>query len=374
MTAPLEQQINHWPVARKILWVILFVCALAVFVPGYLAALRPAEGQIFDFFKEWAAVKNRVAGIPVYSDQQVALKKHLNLKLINSEDFFDQYNTHPPTANLIAIPLYRLSYRNAQFAWNLVSIGMLCLILFWIVKGLKIQMTPWSILAVITLILACDPLQQTLIQGQPNLLLTLLIVGAWRAGKSGKPTVSGMCIGLAAAVKIYPAYLFLYFLVRRDWRAIKGGIISFTLITLLTVAVFGIDAYREYLTIVLPSLADITNNWGNASLLAFWERLFSPSTDSVQSLIDSPILLQFSLYLSWALLTLMVVAATLRTRSEQFSNQAFAITITAMLLMTPTTWHHYFIIMAFPVGLLLALYKPHTGKRWILNLVIIALA
>lgn len=380
MSAPHElhpherQKINNWPVARKILWVILFLCALSVFGPGYFAALRPADGQILDFFKEWAAVKNRFAGIPVYSDQEQALQKHLNLKLTNSKGFFDPYNTHPPTANLMAVPFAWLSYQQAHLAWNLTSIGMLCLILFWIVKTLEIQMTAWTTLALITLLLACDPLQQSLIQGQPNLLLTLLIVGAWRAGKSGNTFASGMCLGLATAVKIYPAYLFLYFLIRRDGRALTGGIISFGLVTLLTAAVFGPDAYRDYLTVVLPSISDITNNWGNASLLAFWERLFEQSSTSIQPLVNSPLLLQISVWSSWLAITTLVVIATWKTRDKKFSDQSFAISIVAMLLMTPTTWHHYFIILVFPIGLLLAYYQPHSGKRWIVNLLILALA
>ncbi|QDT99050.1 glycosyltransferase family 87 protein [Gimesia aquarii] len=371
---PKQPQINNWPVARKVLWVILFICAMAVFAPGYIAALRPAEGQIFDFFKEWASVKNRATGMPVYSDQQVALKKHLNLKLTDSNGFFDQYNTHPPTANLIAIPFTWLTYRDAHLAWNLLSLGMLCLTLYWIVKGLEIQMTVWSTIALLTLFLACDPLQQSLIQGQPNLLLTLLIVGAWKAGNSGRPFASGMCLGLATAIKIYPAYLFLYFLVRRDWRAISGGAVSFGLITLLTTAIFGVDTYSDYLTVALPSLADVTNNWSNASLLAFWKRLFEHSANTIQPLVNSPTLLQISVWSSWLVMTGLVVASIWKTRAEKFSDRGYAITITAMLLMTPTTWHHYFILLALPIGLLLALSQPHTGKRWVVNLVIFALA
>tara|TARA_R110002111_G_scaffold168038_1_gene233789 strand:+ start:49845 stop:50006 length:162 start_codon:yes stop_codon:yes gene_type:complete len=49
---PEPLQNNNWPLARKLVWVILFLCALAVFAPGYFAALRPADGQVFDFFKE----------------------------------------------------------------------------------------------------------------------------------------------------------------------------------------------------------------------------------------------------------------------------------------------------------------------------------
>ncbi len=369
-----EQQTSDWSVARKILWLILFLVVMALLAPGNIRALKPAEGQILDFFKEWAAVKNWSAGMPVYSNQELAIQKHLNASLKSSDGFFDPYNTHPPSANLISLPFYLLSYQNAHLAWNLVSLGMLCLALVWIVKGLELRLSGWSILALFTLLVLSDPLQQTLIQGQPNLLLMLLIVGAWRAGKSGSSFVSGMCLGLATAVKIYPAYLFLYFLVRRDWRGLSGGAVSFALITLLTAAIFGIDAYRVYITVVLPSISNVTNNWGNASLLSFWERLFSQSTSKIQSIKESPTLLLISVWSSWLIVTLLASIAIWKTRTEKFGERAFAITTVAMLLMSPTTWHHYFVTLAFPVGLLLALYRPHSGKRWIVNLTIAALA
>ncbi|QDU13456.1 Polyprenol-phosphate-mannose-dependent alpha-(1-2)-phosphatidylinositol mannoside mannosyltransferase [Gimesia maris] len=373
MTVSPQQQTN-WPMARKILWVILFLIALAIFAPGYSAALRPAEGQVFDFFKEWAAVQNRLTGMPVYADQEVALLKHLNLKLTNSDGFFDRYNTHPPSANLIAAPFAWLSYQNAQFAWSLTSLAMLAMAIFWIVQELKIQMTFWSTFALITLLLACDPLQQSLIQGQPNLLLALLIVAAWKAGRSGNSLVSGVCLGLATAVKIYPAYLFLYFLIRRDIRALAGGALAFGSITLITIALLGSDSYHDYLTVVLPSLADITNNWGNASLLAFWERLFDQPTDTISPVVDSPLLLLVTVWTSWLALTALVAGAIWKTRHAKFSDQSFAITIVAMLLMTPTTWHHYFIILLVPAGILLEAFPPYSGKRWLVNLTLIALA
>ncbi|QDT90633.1 glycosyltransferase family 87 protein [Gimesia algae] len=372
MTVSFEQQ-NYWPMARKILWVILFLLALTVFAPGYLAALRPADGQVFDFFKEWAAVQNRLSGMPVYADQEVSLLKHLNLKLTNSDGFFDRYNTHPPSANLIAVPFAWLTYQDAQLAWSLSSLGMLFLAIFWIVQALKIRMTFWSFLALLTVLLACDPLQQSLIQGQPNLLLALLIVAAWKTGRSGNSLMAGACLGLATAVKIYPAYLFLYFLIRRDVHALAGGALAFGSITLLTIAIFGSASYHDYLTVVLPSLADITNNWGNASLLAFWERLFDRPTDTISPVVDSPLLLRGTVWTSWLALTALVAGVIWKTRHAKFSDQSFAITIVAMLLMTPTTWHHYFIILLVPIGILVEEYPPYSGKRWLVNLTLLAL-
>ncbi|HBL44626.1 glycosyltransferase family 87 protein [Gimesia sp.] len=365
---------NDWPLARKILWVILFLIALAVFAPGYMAALRPADGQVFDFFKEWAAVRNRLSEMPVYADQELALQKHLNLKRTDSGGFFDRYNTHPPSANLIAVPFAWLSYQDAHLAWSLASLGMLALAIYWIVQALQIQMTFWSGLALLTLLLACDPLQQSLIQGQPNLLLALLVVAAWKTGRSGNSLLAGACLGLATAVKIYPAYLFLYFLIRRDVRALLGGALAFAIISLITVALFGSNAYHDYLTVVLPSLADITNNWGNASLLAFWERLFDQPTDTITPVVNSPLLLKLTVWSSWLALTALVTYAVWKTRFVKFSDQSFAITVVAMLLMTPTTWHHYFIILLVPVGILFKDYPPDSGKRWLVNLTVAALA
>ncbi|MFK7779362.1 MAG: glycosyltransferase family 87 protein [Gimesia sp.] len=374
-SSPELSQASNWSLSRKILWILLFLLALSLFAKRHMIAMKPPEGVILDFFKEWSAVKNWSAGMPLYTPQEQALSIHLNASRSNADSFFDQYNAHPPTANLVCFPFLFLSYQNAHLAWNLVSIVLLGLMVVLIVKGLELRLSVWSIIALLTLLLVCDPLLQTLIQGQLNLLLAFLIVVAWRAEKSGKSFVSGICLGLATAVKIYPAYLFLYFLVRKDWRALSGGIVSFVLITLLTAAVFGIDAYRDYVTVVIPVVGGVsnTNNWGNSSLLAFWERLFVQSTPSIQPLVDSPVLLKISLWSSWIIVTMLAVIATWKTRTEKFSEQAFAITIVAMLLMAPTTWHHYFITLAFPVGLLLALYQPRSKKRWFVNIAIAAL-
>ena len=125
---------------------------------------------------------------------------------------------------------------------------------------------------------------------------------------------------------------------------------------------------------VLPSLADITNNWGNASLLAFWERLFDQPTDTITPVVHSPLLLKLTVWSSWLALTALVTYAVWKTRFVKFSDQSFAMTVVAMLLMTPTTWHHYFIILLVPVGILLKDYPPYSGKRWLVNLTVAALA
>jgi hypothetical protein len=332
-----------------------------IFSSGMRESLRPPEGVIFDYFKEWAAVQNWRSEMPLYSPQRTAIQKHLGLDLANENGFFDAYNTHPPTANLFAIPLGRLSYRDSQFAWNLASLTLLGVSLIWIARELRISINGTVLAAAATLLLASDPLKQSLIQGQPNLLLGFLIVAAWRADRRGNSWLSGACLAIATAIKLYPAYLFLFALARRDWKSLLGGLVAGLAITAVTAAIFGVDAYRDYVQIVLPELRSVTNNWGNSSLLSFWERLFGEPVGTVTPVTTSPVALKAGFWFSSLAVTGFAGWAAFRARSHAASDAAFGIVILAMLLMSPTTWHHYFVLAAIPTCV--ALTHSHSDHR-----------
>jgi len=362
-TTPLRRDTRPSSPAAQIFWLVAFLLASVIFTPGMIASLRPPAGAIFDFFKEWASVRNWQSDMPVYSPQRTAIQKHLGLDLASEDGFFDPYNTHPPTANLFAIPFDGLSYQDAHLAWNLASLALFGLTLFWIARELDVSIGGTTLLATATLLLASDPLKQSLIQGQPNLLLGFLIVAAWRADRRGAAWLCGACLAVAAAIKLYPAYLFLYPLARRDWRALAGGALAGITITGLTVATFGLDAYRDYVLTVLPELRNVTNNWGNSSLLAFWERLFGEPVETVTPIATLPLVMKTGLWLSWLSVTAFAGWSTARAGSRDQRDAAFGIVISAMLLMSPTTWHHYFVLAALPVCVALARTQPGRIKR-----------
>ncbi len=340
---------------ERFFWLLAFLIAAFLFTPGMKSAMQPPEGAIFDFFKEWAAVRNWQSEMPLYTPQRAAIRKHLGLDLASEDGFFDPYNTHPPTANLFAVPFGGMSYRNAHLAWNLTSLILLGVSLVWIARELHVPLDGTVLLAAATLLLASDPLKQSLIQGQPNLLMGFLIVAAWRADRRGHSWLSGACLATAATIKLYPAYLFLYALARRDWKAIVGGAVAGLSITAVTVGVFGVDAYRDYAQTVLPELRNVTNNWGNSSLLAFWERLLGAPVKTVRPAVTSPHALKACLWMSWLAVTTFAGWRSLRAESRSDKDAAFAVVVLAMLLMSPTTWHHYFVLAAIPVCVALKL-------------------
>ena len=323
----------------------VFLLACMLFGPGFVSAITPAGGQIFDFFKEWAAVRNRQAEIPVYSNQRIAVERHLGITLADNPGFFDEYNTHPPSANLIAVPFASMSYRDAHRAWNLLSLIFLAATI-WLI-GWQVE-TPNGLagyLVAMSALLVCDPLRQSLFQGQPNLLLGLLISGAWVADRRDRVGLAGALLAVASVIKIYPAFIFLYFLVRRRWWAFTGGLCGAAIISAATVANFGIQCYRDYFVTALPALRGVTNNWGNTSVLAFWERLFGTPTSVITTLYPSPILLRVCVLGSIGVLLVALIVVIRRARTRDDRDVAFCLTMTAMLLASPTTWSHYFIIL-----------------------------
>jgi hypothetical protein len=212
---------------------------------SFLAAvLPPPRGAILDFFKEWASARNRLAGVPVYAPQIDSLRRHLGMDLANPEGFFDAYNTHPPLSVVLALPIAGL---NAHFAWKWISLGCLFAAVMLILRESSSTpdasdeeraahgSMPWLILGLAG-ILVCDPLLQTLIQGQPTLVIGLLLVLAWRADRHGQSLQSGLWCGLATLIKLYPGLLLVHFLVRRDGRGVLGfvaGIAAGTAISVL---------------------------------------------------------------------------------------------------------------------------------------------
>ena len=60
---------------------------------------------------------------------------------------------------------------------------------------------------------------------------------------------------------------------------ISGGACVLAL-TVFTMLVLGPRTYRDYLVDVLPQVAAYRSSWGNASVAAFWSRLFDPAERS----------------------------------------------------------------------------------------------
>jgi alpha-1,2-mannosyltransferase len=349
-------------VARPWLWAGLALLIFSLQGPDFVRSLRPRRTIGVDLFQDWASARNLLNGLPVYSSHRETIERYLGYRAGEVRIDID-VNAHPPTSILLVLPFARLDYPDAVVAWNMASLAAFALSLWIVARQLRVGFYRWSVFPLITVLLICSPFREQMTQGQLNLVLLLLLTGTWAADRSGRPWLAGALLGAVTAIKLFPGFVFIYFLIRRRWAVIVAGIASCVLLTALTVAVMGVDTFRGYIVDAMPQVQRLQSSWINVSIPGFWVRLFDPQNplDRVQPLWRSPMLARLATWASGLLVVVVlgVVIRRARTRPEQ--DRAFGLTVTSMLLVSPITWHHYFLLLLLPVTLLwLAL--PSTGS------------
>jgi hypothetical protein len=299
-----------------------------------------------DFFQDWASARNLFHGLPIYTSHEVTIEKYLGYQA-DRIDF--PVNAHPPASVVVAIPYAALDYPDAVLAWNLVSLALFALTLWGIARALSIPLGGWSISPILVLALTCSPLRQQVNHGQYNLLLLFLLVGAWLAERSQRRVAAGVLLALATALKLFPALFFLYFVLKRQWKVVAVGIVALALVTVLTVAVLGVDTWMDYAFHVLPTISQYQSYAPNLSLWGFWSKLFHPHDSSYSYHLEagyrSPTIARLGSIACCALIVGAIGWVVLRSRSRLERDLAFAITMTGMLLVSPVSWDHYLLLL-----------------------------
>jgi hypothetical protein len=152
-----------------------------------------------------------------------------------------------PFSTLAVWPLTGLAPLTAKHIWILLNLGFLIPI-GWMLRA----MTRLSYQQIALAFTLCFPLYRNLLFGQFYVLVLLLIVAACWSYLRGFRILAGALIGIAAACKVFPALLLLFFLQRREWRALVSGIGAGVVAAATSVAVFGWNAHRVWLYQILP--------------------------------------------------------------------------------------------------------------------------
>lgn len=346
----------EWPPGRTLFWAVAALFATFVFGPQFVKNFRPPdnaeEATLVDFIQEWLSAKNYEAGLPVYTNQAETLFRHTGMRPGRDEPML-RWNAHPPASVLLGLPFARLNYPDAQFAWNLVSFLLFVVSLALVLRELGVRYPPQAVLPTVTLILLCGPIATQISQGQLNFVLTFLLVLGWAADRRGYTGWAGAAVGAAAAFKLYPAFVFLYFVCTRRWRALATGAVAFLALNGLALALFGTEAFRTYFEQVVPSVVQYQTGWRNLSLNGFWIRVFTPLERSVP-LIDSPAAGRAVGLAVRGLVVLVAAAVCWRAKTVEQRDRAFAVTLVGMLLVSPITWNHYLVLLLMPVALVWA--------------------
>lgn len=365
------------PAARK-LEIVFAVLSVSLGLGGWFlcgpiwaAAMRPAPDQFIDFYQDWGSARNFEAGLPVYTPHSKSIPRHLGLPSNPNPSI--EYNAHPPTSVLLALPLARLDYPDAALVWNAISLAGFLVSL--VIVATMLHLPGTHVLLALALLPFCVPVWGNLQQGQLNLFLVLLVTLIWALERSGRSSTAGMLLGAAAAIKLFPAYLAVYYVARGQLRPLLAAAVSFLALNLVTTLVLGLDTYLDYMNVVLPLQSKFQGFGYNLSIAGLWHKVFD-STDSVilvPAWWPGPALAKWGTYGSDLAISAIVVRFAHRARSPVERDLAFALTLTAMLLAAPVTWDVTLVLLLVPFAVIARSAEKSQAMRTALFLIVLAI-
>src|SRR5688572_3539154 len=198
------------PTPLRAIWLLAGVPAALILGFGLVWHIRPATHPFRDLTQDWLSARCYFDGQSIYTRHRESIPRYLG-DSSDRRDWNVEVNAHPPVSVLVLLPLGLLPHDAALLVWNLLSLGMLVYAV-WIVlgpTGLNCQW--WYSLAACCLLAASTPLAAQGATAQLNGLLTLLVAMSWASERHGKEWLAGGLLGLAAGIKLFPAFLLVYF-------------------------------------------------------------------------------------------------------------------------------------------------------------------
>ncbi|MDK4337069.1 glycosyltransferase 87 family protein [Corynebacterium accolens] len=254
---------------------------------------------------------------------------------------------YPPFGALAMVPLTAFDAIDHTLAGNIMVIlsDLLVLVcLYFVFRAvlkkpeflLPVTAITWAI------VLHFEPVDLNNNYAQINIVVMALVILDLVPRKQFLP--QGILIGVAAAIKITPLAMLLYFLVRREWKQIATALFSAVAATLLAAA-FRWEAFVEFFSSTLLDMGSGrdfgvgTDYQSNSSIKGAIQRIY-PSTESMEAN-------GLTIGLAWiaASLIVIVVVAWLIKRlcAEQLLVDAQLVTALTVLLISPVSWSHHWV-------------------------------
>ncbi len=262
--------------------------------------------------------------------------------------------TYPPFSGVFLLPFSYLPLGLVQVLFVLGTIAAVIVTTWWIVRALGLP--TWITAPAVPMILAMEPLRETIALGQLNLLLVFLILLDLLVLRPKGSKWAGIGIGLATAIKITPGIFIVYLLITKQWRAAFTAMGTAAGATVLMFAVAP-RASWDFWTGALWDTARVgrTDITGNQSLLALLHRLAIPSEPN---------------RLIWLALGLAIVAFGLwrAAQAHRNGNEVVAAALTGLCggVISPITWAHHLYWIAPALLAVLAAVWGRWSPLWFL--------
>jgi len=153
-----------------------------------------------------------------------------------------------PFSLLPVLPFSSLSPLLAKRAWLLLNLVLLGFAAYLLKRMSRLSARHVAILV----FLAIVPLRTNFLNGQEYVLLLFLFTASAWLYFENRGLEAGLTLAVAGALKIYPSLFVVFFIRKKQWRAVAGLVVGSIVLWLLSWGLFGFETIRTYLVEVLP--------------------------------------------------------------------------------------------------------------------------
>lgn len=279
---------------------------------------------------------------------------------------------YPPFGALVMVPLAGDWFSHAMagdimIVLSNLLIGLVVLLLAFALN--RQRSTPFvssDVIAAASLIwgvvLIFEPVRLNNGFAQINIIIMVLVALDLIPRKRLKWLPQGWLIGVAAAIKITPLAMLLYFLVRKEIKPIITAGVSAIIATLIAAAVRW-DVAWEYFSVKLLSMGTggdfgvQTAYQSNSSIKGAIERLYTS-----QENMEAASTITNIIWLCLAIITVVLGGWLMVALIKRGLNiEAWMINAFIMLLISPVSWSHHWVWVAIAIPVLL--YRAITWRH-----------
>ncbi|WP_193047359.1 glycosyltransferase 87 family protein [Mycolicibacterium baixiangningiae] len=262
--------------------------------------------------------------------------------------------TYPPLAAIVFSPFAMMSLPAAGVVITAITLLLMIVAVVIVLTRLDVW-TPgrriWLAAAIVAVaVVHFEPIEANFDFGQINVVLMTLVIADCVPRRT--PWPRGVLLGLAIALKLTPAVFLLYFLLRRDTRALLVSAVSVVALTLLGFALTWRDSW-EYWTQTVRN----TDRIGTATL---------NTNQNIAGALARLGLGEDLRFVLWVLACFAVLGLTVwaARRALRAGEPVLALVCVAMfgLVVSPVSWSHHW-VWSLPTVLVTAVVA-YRNRHW----------
>jgi hypothetical protein len=283
------------------------------------------------------------------------------------------FSPHPapctPFLTIMFIPLSMFSLGQLTMIWFFVELACLVAIASLLPVLWKTKPDWKASIIILCLLLSWYPVVNDLSYGQLSIILTLFLLVGLITLRKNHGIIAGIMIGFTVAIKLITWPLIIYFALKKEWRPLISSCLTAAVLNTIALATIG---YRPFLNYYFDVSRQVTviyqSAMHNLSLWSIGYRLFAGTgSDLFSSFVNAPPLVnlpKIAPFVSIVLIITFLVYSLAWALKSNDQHLTFALLVGAIILISPVSWAHYFVLLIIPLSFLFLDLKKRSFPAW----------